>query len=144
LFFAKKVVLLEGPTDKTVLPRLAKDLGVYRHDFTLIDCGSKDSMPQYINLLNYFSIPYVAVYDKDHQDGKDQQAKDSADSSSKKIEDQISTHLGDSVVFINDVEEELGLTVGNKNKPYVALQHIDSNGFVVPTGLKSKIETIFA
>lgn len=144
LFFAKKVVLLEGPTDKTVLPRLAKELGVYRHDFTLIDCGSKNAMPQYINLLNYFRIPYVAVYDKDHQAEKDQQAKDSADSSSKKIEDKISSHLGESIVFENDIEEELGLDAGAKNKPYLALQHLESPGFSISGRLKAKIDRIFA
>ncbi len=144
LFFAKKVILLEGPTDKTVLPRLANRLGVYRHDFTLIDCGSKDAMPQYINLLNYFNIPYVAVYDKDHQAVKDQQAMDSADSSSEKIEHIISTHLGESVVFVNDIEEELGLAAGNKNKPYVALQHIEADGFTIPEELEKKIQTVFS
>ena len=70
LFFARKVVLAEGSTEKTILPLLAEKLGIFRHDFTLIDCGSKDSMPSYLQLLNKFRIPYVAVYDRDHQMGK--------------------------------------------------------------------------
>lgn len=70
LFFAKKVVLTEGPSEKTVIPLLAGKLGIFRHDFTIVDCGSKDSIPSYLQLLNKFRIPYVAVYDRDHQAGK--------------------------------------------------------------------------
>jgi len=144
LFFAKKVVLLEGPTDKTVIPLLAKSAGVYRHDYTLIDCGSKDAMPQYINLLNYFSIPYVVVYDKDHQEGKNSDAIADADASSARIERSISTHLGESVILTNDIEEELGMPAGNKNKPYKALQHITDEAFVMSDPFKVKLETIFS
>lgn len=110
IFFAKKVILVEGPTDKTILPKLAQDLDIYRHEVTLVDCGSKDNIPQYINLLNYFGLPYVAVYDKDKQILKTAQAKQTADRSSELIESKISTHLGTSVIFENDIEEELGMT----------------------------------
>jgi AAA ATPase domain len=67
LFFAKRVLLVEGPTDKTLIPLLAKQLGVFRFDHTLVDCGSKDNIPLHCQLLNKFKIPYIAVYDKDHQ-----------------------------------------------------------------------------
>ena len=60
-------MLLEGATEKTVFPLLAKELGVFRYEYTLIDCGSKDNIPLYVKLMNKFSIPYVAVYDRDHQ-----------------------------------------------------------------------------
>ena len=144
LFFAKKVVLFEGQTDKTVIPLLAQRLSVFKHDYTLIDCGGKTTMPPYIELLNAFDIQYIAVYDKDHQDGKNPDAIGIADRDSEAIEKKISTHLGNSVIFENSIEEELGIAEGNnKNKPYLALKHIIQGNFKIKKTLKAKIETIY-
>ena len=143
LFFASKVVLLEGATEKTVLPLLAKQLGVFKYDYTLIDCGSKDNIPLYVRLMNKFSIPYVAVYDRDHQAHKGADAIASADTSTQKIENEINTNIGSSVVLINDIEEELGLPNGGSSKPYVALNHIMSEGFNISADMANKIRAIY-
>ncbi|NLF42722.1 MAG: AAA family ATPase [Bacteroidales bacterium] len=144
LFFAKKVILLEGQTDKSVIPLLAKKLDAFRYDYTLIDCGSKDTIPQYINLLNKFRLKYIVVYDKDHQTGKSADAIATADKSSKLIEDNIDTSLGKAIVFINDIEEEIGMTEKlSSNKAYVAINHIENNAFQISATLKEKIEEIF-
>lgn len=143
LFFAKKVVLVEGPTDKIIIPVLGKTLGVFKYDYTLIDCGSKTNIPLYIKLLNHFSIPYIAVYDKDHQSHKKEDAKDSADIASKLIEDEIDYSLGRSEIFENDIEEELLLTQESRNKPYVALTHVSDNRFQLSESLKNKILSIY-
>ena len=143
LFFATKVILLEGATDKTVLPVLAKYLGIFRYDYTLIDCGSKDNIPLYARLLNKFAIPYLAVYDRDHQQHKNADAIASADKSTKMIEDEINPDFGATIVLDNDIEEELGLPQGNKNKPYGALTHISSHAFVISDSFKSKIFKIY-
>lgn len=144
LFFAKRVVLVEGPTDKTCIPLLAKRLGVFRYDYTLIDCGSKDNIPLYAQLLNKFKIPYAAVYDMDHQAHKNDDAIQAADKSTSLVEAAIDRALGCSVVFANDIEEEIGVAGGQKNKPYAALVHIDSPGFVLSAGLEAKIRSIYA
>jgi hypothetical protein len=144
LFFAKRVLLVEGPTDKTCIPLLAKKLGVFRYDYTLVDCGSKDNIPLYAQLLNKFRIPYVAVFDKDHQAHKQQDAIDSADRSSALVEAAIDASIGWSVIFLNDIEEELGMTASAKNKPYAALVHIDASGFSVSPELEEKIRGMYA
>jgi len=143
LFFAKKVILLEGATEKTVIPFLAHKLGIFKFEYTLIDCGSKDSIPSYINLLNKFSIPYIAVYDKDHQQIKGVDAIASADVSSQKIEDVIDVDIGKSVIFINDIEEELGMVAGTTSKPYLALQEISRDDFELQDILSEKINLIY-
>lgn len=130
LFFAKKVVLVEGPTDKTIIPLLARRLGVFKYEYTLIDCGSKTAIPLYARLLNKFSIPYVAVYDRDYQAGKSQQAIDAANRDTALVESEVQSNLGNSVVFVNDIEEELGLPAGSKNKPYVALSYVSTSEFI--------------
>ncbi|MEE9402530.1 MAG: AAA family ATPase [Desulfobacteria bacterium] len=145
LFFAQKVVLTEGPTDKMVLPLLAHKLGIFRHDYTLVDCGSKDSMPSYIQLLNRFEIPYVVVYDRDHQAGKLTDAIVSADKASERVESRIDATFGQCVVLVNDIEEELGITdAAKKTKPYVALAHVEAEGFTLADSLRDKVKSVYA
>ena len=144
LFFARKVVLVEGPTDKTVLPQLADKLGIFRHEYTIVDCGSKDAIPNYLRLLNRFKIPYVAVYDKDHQTGKSPDAILSADKSSQKIESNVDTALGKTIVLENDIEEEIGILESEKkNKPYMAVAHVCKNDFIMSDALQTKVESIY-
>lgn len=143
LFFAEKVILVEGPTEKTIIPALAKQLNVFRHDYTIIDCGSKDSIPLYLKLLNKFKIKYIAVYDQDHQNNKNQDAKNTATISTNKILNLIENKFGQSVAFINDIEEELGYQSGNSRKPFKALQYIKSDTFNLLNPLKEKIIKIY-
>jgi putative ATP-dependent endonuclease of the OLD family len=65
LFFARKVVLVEGETERVVIPYLSKKLGKYEAEVSVIDCGSKFNLPVYISLLNAFDIPYCVVHDED-------------------------------------------------------------------------------
>ena len=143
LFFAKRVLLVEGPTDKTIIPLLAKKLDVFRFDHTLVDCGSKDNIPLYCQLLNKFRIPYIAIYDKDHQIAKSADGKISADKSSALIEAVIDKEIGASVVFVNDIEEEAGMIAGEKNKPFAALSHIADPAFAISAGLEMKIKSLY-
>lgn len=141
LFFAKKVILLEGATEKTVIPYIAKKLGIFKYEYTLIDCGSKNNIPSYVKLLEKFKIPYIAVYDKDHQTRKQQDATDVADRDSQKIEDLIDT--GESIIFENDIEEELGMSAGTSSKPFKALQEVSDESFNVPNSFEIKVRKIY-
>lgn len=144
LFFAKKVILLEGQTDKSVIHLMAKKLGVFRYDYTLIDCGSKATIPQYINLLNKFRLRYTVVYDKDHQTDKTSDGLASAVKSSALIEGVIDASLGESVILINDIEEEIGITEKvSSSKAYVAINHVDDDAFTISETFKAKILKIF-
>jgi CRISPR-associated exonuclease Cas4 len=143
LFFATKVILVEGPSEKTVIPMLAKDIDVFRHDYTLIECGGKTVQPAYIKLLNKFGINYVCVYDRDHQSGKAVDAISIADRDTNAIESVIDHAIGKSVVLENDIEEELGLDASSKNKPYIAIKQIKADGFILSEQLKSKIEVMY-
>jgi CRISPR-associated exonuclease Cas4 len=105
---------------------LAKELGVFKYEYTLIDCGSKNNIPLYVKLMNKFLIPYVAIYDQDHQTHKGADGIASADASTQKIENEINNDIGESIVLINDIEEELGLPAGGSSKPFLALNHINS------------------
>jgi len=144
LFFARKVILVEGPTDKTVIPMLAKRLGVNRHDCSIIDCGGKDNIPLYLRLLNRFKVDYVTVFDRDHQSSKSADAIASADAASAKILDVIDATIGKSVIFENDIEEEIGLIDSSaKNKAWLAVQHIEEP-YAIPDRLEQRIREIYS
>lgn len=144
LFFAKKVLLVEGATEKTVIPYIAQKLGIFKHEYTVIDCGSKNTIPAYCGLLNKFSIPYIAIYDQDHQEEKSQQAIASANIATQAIEDVIDVACGSTIVLINDIEEELNMPTGSGSKPYVALEHISDKAFTVPQAFIAKIQRFYA
>jgi predicted ATP-binding protein involved in virulence len=143
LFFAKKVILAEGATEKTVIPFIAQSLECFKHDYSVIDCGSKNNIPMYCNLLNKFKIPYIAVYDIDHQAHKGDEARASSDIASQAIEDVINDAYGSSITFVNDIEEELGMPRGFGGKPYSALEHISDETYIVPDQIRNKILSIY-
>lgn len=64
-FFARKVVLVEGETEKAIFPFLAEKLACLDHNVSLIDCGSKHNLELYAMILNAFKIPYCVVHDED-------------------------------------------------------------------------------
>lgn len=65
MFFARRVILVEGETERVVLPYLAKKIGCHDTGISVIDCGSKYNLPLYIDILNAFSLNYVVVHDQD-------------------------------------------------------------------------------
>ena len=93
-------------------------------------------------MLNKFYIPYVAVYDKDHQERKNSEARNVADRASRKIEDSI-RDIGKSIILVNDIEEELGMLAGTSNKPYEALKKISQDSFEVKSSFDKKLREIY-
>ncbi|WP_438764929.1 ATP-dependent nuclease [Kushneria sp. TE3] len=143
LFFSSKVILLEGQTEKMILPLVARQLDVFDHGVTLIDCAAKTSMHLYMKLLNHFSINYVVVYDKDHHAQKNQQQKDAADRVTNNILRELDGDLGKSVELVNDFEEELGFQAGASSKPYEALLRVSEAVYVIPDNFKYKVRSIY-
>ncbi|SEN89786.1 CRISPR-associated exonuclease Cas4 [Flavobacterium sp. CF108] len=144
LFFAKKVILVEGQTDRTIIPMLAQSLNIFRYDFTVIDCGSKNNIPLYMNLLNKFKIEYCAVYDRDHQTGKNADGIATADLVSKSIEDALNNSFGKTHILENDIEEELGMTEKvSSGKAYKAISFIADENFIISDSFKQKVIEIY-
>lgn len=65
MFFAQRVVFVEGETEKVILPYLAEKMGVFNPDVSIIDCGSKHNLPLYIAVAQAFEIPYLVIHDED-------------------------------------------------------------------------------
>ncbi len=65
LFFARKVILVEGETEHAIFPYLASKLDCFDPSVTIVDCGSKFNLLLYIRILNAYCIPYIVVHDED-------------------------------------------------------------------------------
>ncbi len=65
MFFASRVVFVEGETEAVLLPFLANELGCFDSDVSCIDCGSKHNLPLYIKLAKAFGFPYCVIHDED-------------------------------------------------------------------------------
>ena len=147
LFFAEKVILVEGQTDKIVISFLGKLLKVFKYDYSIIECGSKSTIPQFIMLLNLFKIPYVVVYDKDNHSWRTKEEIFNSKQKNKMIRSLVKENLGFCIECENDMEEEIydrkNERNSYKNKPFNALRHISNENYIVPERLKEKIKKIY-
>jgi hypothetical protein len=73
LFLARAVVLVEGLTEKLVLPFVFAALGydVDREAISVVECGGKPNIPLFARICRATGIPFVAVHDSDRKrDGR--------------------------------------------------------------------------
>jgi CRISPR-associated exonuclease Cas4 len=151
LFFARKAVLVEGATEKSILPMLARRVGRWKSDVTIIDCGGKASIALYIEVLNAFDIKYVVVHDEDpitvEQGHEDYQGQKEIFSKNAEIAAGLDGSLGSIDVLAPDFEAVAGISksqVIGKGKPIAALDRFKDEGAEIPERLKQVIDTMYA
>ena len=74
VFFAKRVMLVEGPEDVIAVIATLKALGRItlrpeELEWTVVACGGKEAIPFFQRVLNAFSIPYRVIHDIDIRPG---------------------------------------------------------------------------
>lgn len=74
LFFAKRVLLVEGPEDVIAVTAVLKAAGrisgrAEELEWSVISCGGKNSIPFFQRVLNAFEIPYSVLHDLDISPG---------------------------------------------------------------------------
>jgi predicted ATPase len=69
LFLARAVVLVEGLTEKLVLPFVFAALGhdVDREAISIVECGGKPNIPLFARICTATGIPFVVVHDSDRR-----------------------------------------------------------------------------
>jgi predicted ATP-dependent endonuclease of OLD family len=69
LFLARAVVLVEGLTEKLVLPFVFSALGydADREAISIIECGGKPNIPLFARICRAIGIPFVVVHDSDRK-----------------------------------------------------------------------------
>jgi len=67
VFFANCVVLTEGFTDKIAARCALEKLGIDldKENISIVDCGSRDSIPDIAKILSNFRVPCYALIDED-------------------------------------------------------------------------------
>jgi CRISPR-associated exonuclease Cas4 len=66
VFFADKIVIVEGDEDVIAITKTAKEnLSCFTHRVTLVNASGKGNIPYLQRVLNAFRIPYTVVYDID-------------------------------------------------------------------------------
>ncbi|QDP73479.1 AAA family ATPase [Legionella israelensis] len=70
LFFAKKLLLVEGDTEKLMLPAYASRMGIDLDQLgaTIVEVGGKKSLKEFAEISISFQIPTGIVYDTDASD----------------------------------------------------------------------------
>jgi len=69
LFLARAVVLVEGLTEKLVLPFVFAALGhdVDRDAISIIECGGKPNLPLFARICKATGVPFLVVHDSDRR-----------------------------------------------------------------------------
>ncbi|HVS60349.1 MAG TPA: AAA family ATPase [Gemmatimonadaceae bacterium] len=67
LFFARKVLLVEGATEKIALPLALKALGhdINQLGISVVECGGKTKLPLFVKVAKALEIPYIVLADTD-------------------------------------------------------------------------------
>ena len=137
MFFARRVVFVEGETEKVVIPFLGKSMNLFDAGVSIIDCGSKHNLPLYIAIANAFSMKYLVVHDEDPlpepipEDWEDAKirSKRRTFELNETIAELVSGELGAIQMMAPDFECESGVSRSQgdrKGKPLAALDHFDS------------------
>lgn len=114
LFFASRLLLVEGDTEKLALPEYAKrlNLDLDREGATIVEVGGKNNLPEFADIATSFSIPTGIIYDIDSSDFGN---KDNEKEFNKKLDDRNNPEKNIRVWALNKkYEDHLKRALGDK------------------------------
>lgn len=154
MFFARKVVFVEGETEKALLPYLSRKLDCYTPEVSVIECGSKHNLPLYVSIAQAFSLNYHVIHDEDclpdpiPSDWDDQKRKQKGKTYA--LNDELATLIGEPTrisICCPDFEEMCGISKtqsGKKGKALAALEHFENFGSEnIPVGLAQIVQRVY-
>lgn len=73
LFLSRATILVEGITEKIILPYVFAALGhdADRERISVVECGGKSKMPLFVRICQAARVPFVAVHDRDAPEGEE-------------------------------------------------------------------------
>lgn len=157
VFFAKHVALVEGATEKALIPLLARRLNKFDYRASIIDCGGKGNLLLYMKVLNAFKIPYVALYDEDpipndikpgqkNYDQEKYNACKSAFELNAKIEKECDHKISMTHMFRGKLEDITRISKSHAEKvgkPYAAIEKYSDDKIEIPRDLQDAIDKIY-
>lgn len=136
LFLSRAAVLVEGRTEKLVLPFVFDALGhdVDREAITVIDCRGKSNIPLFARVCEAVGIPCLAVHDRDAAPGAEPIA------SERNLNDRIAVIVGRerTIELAPDFEGVAGIR-GHLHKPARAWNRFRS---LVPADIPEPLERV--
>jgi len=152
IFFARRVVFVEGQTEKALLPFLAKQLGCFDSDVSFIDCGGKSNLPLYVSLAKAFNLEYLVVHDEDPVSptlvGDKKDAAERTFALNEALRAVVEPPLGTIEILrpeFETVAEIPKAQTEKKGKPLAALDHYSEKPSInIPDRLKEVVKTAFA
>lgn len=136
MFFASKVVFVEGPTEKVVIPYLAKILGVFHTKVSIIDCGGKSNLSLYIDIAKNFRMPFLVVHDEDT----------ASDAENTKISNAVNGSTGSAWMIPGEFETAAQIPAAGRDlgKPMTALKHFENmNEADIPEEIANLVREIY-
>ncbi len=113
MFFAKKILLVEGDTEKLTIPEYAKRLGLDldRAGATIVEVGGKKSLMEMALIAMSLEIPTGVLYDRDSSDFSRNPAgeEDAYNSQLNRLDDGVKTRVW---MMKKDYEDELRTAFG--------------------------------
>lgn len=157
LFFARKVVLVEGPTEKVILALLARRLGYFDYSVSVIDCGGKPNLTVYMEILNAFQIPYLVIHDEDPIDPEIQPGGPNYDpekfrfarrifEENQRIKDKLNSSIGKVEMIKGQFEDLLVVSktqVEKFGKPLAAVEKYSKEEEEISDDLKEFIKKVY-
>jgi hypothetical protein len=136
MFFARKVILVEGEQDVIAIIATGRELLLFKEfpeelGFTVVASGNKAEMPKYMKLLNAFSIPFVVLHELDGQPDAEE---------NQKIASLLNNNKA--VILPNRLEEAVGHE-GHFNKTYDVKKFFE-NPSNITNELKKVVKGIFS
>jgi predicted ATPase len=136
LFLARSAILVEGRTEKLVLPTIFAALGhdADRAQVSIVECGGKSNIPVFARICKACRIPFVVVHDRDAAAGEQPIPAE------VELNRLIAGIAGRrrTVVLTPDFEGVTGLR-GHSNKPERAWNHFSGDGVEVPEPLEHAV-----
>lgn len=136
LFFARRVLLVEGPVEKYGIPKLAKVMQKPFENLTIISCNGKGKIPHYATICRAFEIPTFVLFDLDNR------------SETETENARVLEAAGDfpAQYFKSCFEALLGIGSNSEHKASKTLQKIDEmqTQNAIPSEIKTVINNVSA
>jgi predicted ATPase len=136
VFLARAAILVEGRTEKLVLPSIFAALGhdADRAQISIVECGGKSNIPVFARICKACRIPFVVVHDRDAKQGEQPIPAEI------ELNRLIASLAGRrrTIVLEPDFEGVTGLR-GHSNKPERAWEHFTAPGVAVPEPLERAV-----
>lgn len=134
LFFSKKVVLVEGDTERMIIPMIGEKM---QYNFpldgiTVIEAGGKTVIPFFSKIMNTFGIKYLVIHDEDPvEPSEDDPKKLKSARRLYEFNETIKASIGSTGALLmveGNFETLLGVSrkqADRKGKPLAAFERID-------------------